>query len=885
MEPQSSSSRSSSPSSSTTEGSEPDEPREPQARPEAKKLKTLWRIFLPRLGGSALVVAVSLLGPTLNRPLLHFSLAAYFAALLLLTTTLPVEYIRLKRMRLLRATVDILCITFVTHATGKLESLWFLAYAFPIILVSKHLKQLLIYVLAIFALVSYVLINSGLRPDLLSLEQIYVLAVESLLLFGLVVLAAKLNKSEQDREERLLEAIEEILALSAHSNLRDALQALITKSVEFTGSSHGLLQVNNPAGDPLVVEAGDLTAENQVRISAKISFDDAVIGEIRLSSHRRFHYYSREREVLKRLAALGAIAFRNTDLLRQIQIASEERKKRLRMLYDIGEQLTATEDFQRFLDRVVSLTLQRLDSEEAALFLPSENNTELIEKVAVEAAAPDLTPRLAAVEVVYKSGESLTGQVYASGKKKVLKDIPISTEHAREYSKLLPSKVTKHYIGVPLKIGGRTIGVLRVLNKKSNRYSPEKQRFALSQDPFSEEDEELMETIASQVAVVLSNTQLLARAQKSERYLKNIILNSPDPIIVVDENGRIKIFNHACVELFECSESDAKDESVVRFYATEKHAREIGRAMWEAKDHRIQNLDALVAGPNKKPIPVSLSASWLLDETKKGKDKRIGSVGIFKDQREINRLRDEKLQNAKLTAIGRLAHTVGHELKHDIGAALFYVEPLLREARRANDLESQDVYESMRDILWGATAKLQNLLMVGKPRKPKKQHLPIADVFREVDKAISKQAADRRIELQFHYPPKGHGVEIDVDQFLQVFSNLFTNSVHAIQKRREIDPDFANARIEVRLSRTDSANLEISWADNGCGIEDDKLPHVFEAFYTDKVTGNGLGLFLTKEILRNHGGAISIDSAKGQGARVTLKLPTVHSDAMIEEKT
>lgn len=109
------------------------------------------------------------------------------------------------------------------------------------------------------------------------------------------------------------------------------------------------------------------------------------------------------------------------------------------------------------------------------------------------------------------------------------------------------------------------------------------------------------------------------------------------------------------------------------------------------------------------------------------------------------------------------------------------------------------------------------------------------------------------------------------DQITQVFLNLVLNAIDAM-------PD--GGVLDVSVARTAMPpGLSVTFADRGVGIAAEALPHVFEPFYTTKPEGMGLGLYISQDIVRGHGGHIQVESQVGYGTRFAIWLPAQGSPA------
>jgi PAS domain S-box-containing protein len=546
-------------------------------------------------------------------------------------------------------------------------------------------------------------------------------------------------------------------------------------------------------------------------------------------------------------------------MYQEITESENEKKARLKMLYEIGEQLKVEQGLADMFKKVVEVMYNQLNSEEAALFVLDEKNEGLIQKVAVRGPSEEITAKLLNIEKPYCSGQSLIGKIYRDRKYEYLNEVPSDVEYQHEYSKTLPSKKVCHYIGVPLILGKEVLGVIRVINKRAATYSIENSNFRLSDKGFDEEDVELLQTIASQVASAIRSAKFI----EVQRYYKELVENSPDPIIVLDEKGRVKVFNKACEKIWGYSEDEVKGESVTRYYETESHARFLGSLLERSKNHRITDQPAKIKARSGESIPISLSAALLFDN----QDNKIGSIGVFKDFRETLRRQDENLSAEKLVTLGKLAHTIGHEIKHNIAAGLNYIDTLAYEC--SDDEELSEIYREIQETLRQAVDKFQNMLMIGKPKPPEKKLISYEDIIKRVRESLRRRAKARNIDFTLASPNEQYILDADIEQLRQVITNLFDNSLDAIGAK-PIGGE--KGRIEL-LAQASNGDLHLTWQDNGCGISVERMPQMFLPFTTTKSTGNGLGLFIIRNIIENHGGSISVASEEGRGTRFKIVLP------------
>jgi two-component system sporulation sensor kinase A len=412
----------------------------------------------------------------------------------------------------------------------------------------------------------------------------------------------------------------------------------------------------------------------------------------------------------------------------------------------------------------------------------------------------------------------------------------------------------KSFMAVSIVGKGRILGVFKVINKVEAPFR------------FDEDDLKLFQVFASRIG--------LETFLDMQTVRKNIVDNSPDPIIILDEDGRVEFFNNLCEELWGYTNEEAIGRSVVDFYESEAHAHAIGKMLWEAEGHQKRNIKARIKTKSGDIITVSLSATLFLD----GEGRKTGSMGVFKDLRELDQMRYQVLQTETDAKIGRLTHSLSHDIKTKIATALNYIEVLRYES--GGD-EQADLSQAEK-ALWGAIEILQKLIQEVQPKPPQKRRTSVAGIFADVSGTMSRQAEIKNVDfIPPDYPDGSRQLLLDVDQIQLALLYLFNNSLDAINDKRGGGGPTERGRISVS-ARLEADVLELTWEDNGCGIPAENVPKLFQPFFTTKEQGNGLGLHGVKEVVEGHGGRVWVESTVvGAGTRFKLTLPI--SDEQVQE--
>lgn len=226
----------------------------------------------------------------------------------------------------------------------------------------------------------------------------------------------------------------------------------------------------------------------------------------------------------------------------------------------------------------------------------------------------------------------------------------------------------------------------------------------------------------------------------------------------------------------------------------------------------------------------------------------------------------------RLATIGRMMASVAHELNNKLTPILGYSEILNAELTR------QQVEKGMQGIRTAALSAqriVNSLLLFSRREKPAKIRCDVNDVIRNSSAMMGVCIGGSGLEIIFDLNDSVPPVMADPHQIEQVFTNILKNSVDALENQ--------GGYIRVKTD-FDNANVHIMVTDNGRGIPDDILKHIFDPFFSTKQekNGTGLGLSICHGIMKEHGGDIKVRSEGGE-TTVHLRLPTMeaHGEAFI----
>jgi signal transduction histidine kinase/pSer/pThr/pTyr-binding forkhead associated (FHA) protein len=234
------------------------------------------------------------------------------------------------------------------------------------------------------------------------------------------------------------------------------------------------------------------------------------------------------------------------------------------------------------------------------------------------------------------------------------------------------------------------------------------------------------------------------------------------------------------------------------------------------------------------------------------------------------RLYEQGLAAERLSTIGETTAALSHSIKNILQALRGGADVVEMGFRNTNLVQAQKGWQIVDRNLEKIYNLTMNLLAYSKPREPKLEPVNPKTLVDECLELIAPMANEKGVmavaDVERDHPP----VPIDQDGLHQVLMNLLSNALDAVE------PNVGLIRVVGRYDeKNEQAILQV--IDNGAGIPPSMMQHMFELFHSTKGNrGTGIGLAVTKKIVEEHDGSISVKSAPGEGTTFTVKLPVYH---------
>lgn len=452
--------------------------------------------------------------------------------------------------------------------------------------------------------------------------------------------------------------------------------------------------------------------------------------------------------------------------------------------------------------------------------------------------------------------QGLMGRIFNEQTAVYLNDVNLDERFLPLYD-TPPNYEARSLIMAPMLVRGRPVGILCGYNKRHGR--------------FYDFDHDIFSSLASSVSEAIENAWLFQRIrQRQQELLENrntlqaLIDGIPNPIYTINDNWElvgvnkskadelgdtaVDLVGQICYKAFFQRQSPCP-HCLVLHTLNQKEAYH-WTLNYKGDDHLLREWEI-----NAYPIPSKQASS-------------ARAVIVWQDRTEERRLENSLLQAGKLAAIGQLAAGVAHEINNPLTAINANAEIL-----KMFIPQEDENYESV-DLIHQAGVRAAQVVR-GLLDFARQEHY--AFIAGDVNKSMRQTLSLVQYQLQTANIQVVQNLADDLpvvvaswEHLKSVWLNLLINARDALLEKSQ------GRQIELTTRvNTDGRAVQILFRDNGKGMSEAELAHIFEPFYTtkDPGKGTGLGLATSHRIIEQHGGEINADSAPGEGTTFIIRLP------------
>jgi PAS domain S-box-containing protein len=518
----------------------------------------------------------------------------------------------------------------------------------------------------------------------------------------------------------------------------------------------------------------------------------------------------------------------------------DQQQKLFRALFDIGQELAELTDPDIILKRLLEISREVFQFENAIIRLLDESGTQL-ETVASYGYPAAVTSQSIPL------GQGIMGKAARFARPYLVHNLLDSADY-------LPGiEAACSELAVPLIARGRVIGVFNV-------ESPH-------QASFTAEDSDALSILAGQAAIAIDNARLyrdLCQASREKDKLhhlnEQILASVSIGLYTIDRQMRITSWNHSMARMSGIDAAHALHHPLLELFPSleeEDIAARLRRVLSTGQPENLRLLHRGRAGV--KRLQKRCLAPLLEDGS------TTGVVVVVEDITEFEQLLAQTIQSEKLAEVGRMSAGIAHEINNPLAiiSAACMVMLNTQEPPSKEQVELLEQIDGEVDRLKELT---EGLLSYSSTPEGKRTATRLEQTLRDVIKLLGYELSKKQIELrqELNEIP---ALLVDRNKFKQVFLNLILNAVQAME---------ANGHLTIVSELHGSGEVRIHIKDSGPGIPDKLKEQIFEPFFSDRRdgTGTGLGLYLCRKIITDHGGQLTVSDNPGSGSCFTIELPS-----------
>ncbi len=404
----------------------------------------------------------------------------------------------------------------------------------------------------------------------------------------------------------------------------------------------------------------------------------------------------------------------------------------------------------------------------------------------------------------------------------------------------------------------KSLGVLQIASRIPKQYD--------------EDERHVLELIGNRIGAALENAMLQEQYIKSEKKYRSLFDNDPNPIFIIDHRSLdILDINERAKECYGYDRNGLNGMPFMQLgdpadVEVQKGMMQlaIGQSILFSKRRHFRK--------DGRPFYVNINAS----HAHYGEGHVL--IATTTDITETVEKETQLVQASKMTTLGLMAAGMAHEINQPLNVIQICADYFLKMVNRAQPIPPDDLRNMANDItanVTRATEIIRHVRDFARQSEVEKNRIRINDPIRDVFKVLGHQIKVHQIELDLDLDDDIPFVMADHNRLEQVFINLVTNAIDAMDEKAE---QTGHKEMTKRLfigTRTEKDKVVVTVRDNGVGMSEEVKNKLFEPFFTTKKVGKGtgLGVSISYGIIKDYEGTIEIQGKKGEGTAFILTFP------------
>jgi len=635
--------------------------------------------------------------------------------------------------------------------------------------------------------------------------------------------------------------------------------------------------------EPRWVEADD-AEHTRCWLGVPLVLRDQVIGVMNLDQRQPDFYTAEHAAIASAFAAHAAIAIENARLYeeeRERLVEMERRNRELAALHAVAAAVSSSLNIEVVLRKALEQALETTEMEAGAVYFLEESGTKL--DLSVEYNLPE---KVAIEGEQFELDRSLSGWVAQTGEPIAVQNMltPADDLPIHEATRLAAIEAGyQSLVVVPLRAQGRIVGTFFGISRQSGQFSPQ--------------DLKLLSAIGDEMGVAVENARLHRALQeyaaglearveartvevsRERERLLAVLESAGDGIVITNADGVIEYANPAWERLtgYDITQAIQQETRILDDEAfpdlSPKGTNGLAAVYSATQPQRMWRKELIGKRPDGTTYAVDLTVTPVFDDA----TELANLVVIYRDvtqYKELDRIKSEFLS------------TASHELRSPLTSILGFSELLLGRADLSKE-EQARFLKYVHDHASQLKQLVDDLLDIsrieaGVGLTTRSESLDLYPLFEKEIQVWQETHPNHRYDLRVNggrsAGPASNWPQVhaDPDHMVQVIRNLLSNAT-------KYSP--GGGKITVGATPV-GGYLEVTIADNGIGMSNDELPHLFEKFWradasSTAIEGTGLGLVIVKHMVEQEGGHIWVESTQGKGTVVHFTLPLVERQTTV----
>ena len=400
--------------------------------------------------------------------------------------------------------------------------------------------------------------------------------------------------------------------------------------------------------------------------------------------------------------------------------------------------------------------------------------------------------------------------------------------------------------------------------------------------PFTNQSAEMNARSMEMFLIVMAVPIMLLAAgmqerRRAEEQFASAFRASPDPMSIIRQRDGVLIdVNDHWVEMFGVGRRDAIGRTLRDLNLCLSEGGHVQQMVGSSQSKPIRDVDCEVYTKRRGIRQASLSA----DVVEMGNEPCfVVIVRDITDRKLVEEAHRDLIHASRVAALGELTASIAHEVNQPLGAILSNAEAaeLLLESESPSLDELRKILADIRNDDVRAGEIIHHIRLFMRKRAMKKGSLDVNELAADVVRLMEAEAQRRNVSLNTEFTAAPATIFGDRVHLQQVLMNLILNGMEAMA-----DSSAAERRLCVRTATNGQRRVEISVSDAGPGFPPDKLPRLFDSFFTTKENGMGLGLAIARSIIDAHQGRIFAENNSDGGATFRFDFPATDDVAGLE---